>query len=583
MGKESFKWLKTGAIQTDGWDASANDDGVRILTLESAGYVNCVAGDIGDEVHGNDTGHSGILLDYDNTLRKWWVRMTTTTEDFDTAEAVGMPLGGTGSGTTTGASLTGENLWANLYTLGTIESNTNIYIIQDDAKIDSWWDTGHIDVLVLVKEADTEIDNGELTIYGRQYQKTYDHFPIDVTPGGRNAVPLATQADLNNTTASGSVVSNVYVAQVNGQLVYWNYVSETGGPPVGGWSKWDVIVGQDSGASGIVIADTNYSNHSGVLTMGNIQGTFLDGEVLLKIDDTTPSGGVSGTLDVSIIFDHEDLDNGNGDRPYDIHCNLLGNTVANWYEYTKNITRREAIYTFYQNNGTSLYTTPGEQYISAQTTYTPVKAAPLGTFAGGTFFGAQGVWIENYAAADAKKFQLIDSSGVTQSPPNTVAVEVTSVASGDSVSVFVLESAGGDIKKDQYTGASTGNDSGNAAFVITGSIASDTPKAGYLRIIDPDDSSEDLYEYTTWSGGTFTIVGTLTRNYNESEDVYCPIIDDTVGGGETTIDNTLVQSTDIPILIRVRQYGILPFEVESTVTSVGASVAAIRVNDSIVS
>ena len=58
-------------------------------------------------------------------------------------------------------------------------------------------------------------------------------------------------------------------------------------------------------------------------------------------------------------------------------------------------------------------------------------------------------------------------------------------------------------------------------------------------------------------------------------------IDEAASG--TISQTTLVYSADIPVLIRVRRYGILPFEVESAITSMGLSVAAIRTVDSIVS
>jgi hypothetical protein len=51
----------------------------------------------------------------------------------------------------------------------------------------------------------------------------------------------------------------------------------------------------------------------------------------------------------------------------------------------------------------------------------------------------------------------------------------------------------------------------------------------------------------------------------------------------TTAQTTFTYSADVPVLVRVRKKGILPFEVESTITSTGMSVAAIRTLDSIVS
>lgn len=570
MDYESFKYLETGAIKTIGWDADTYDDGIRHLEFAAGGYVNATSGDIGCYLYGETTGHSGVLLDYDNTLRKWRIRANASGL-FDQAESIYVDAGD-GSGVSLGASDTGEQTWSNIYTLGTIETGTNIYIVQSGAKLDSWWPSDHIDVLVLVQEAGQLNDDGYLTIFARQYTKTYDHFEIDVSAGGRNAVPVATADDLNNTTASGTVAAynDIIIAQVNGEL---SYDDAGGGGDIGGWAKWVTVSGADSGATGIVLDDDTTND---ILTLGNVEGTFLNNEIIQTID---ASGAANGTLDISVTFEHEDLNNGNGLRPFDIHANLATRPLTEWYEYCKFVAMRASPFVFNQNDGTELYDTDGEQYISAQAAYTPVKASPLGTFAGGTFFGARGVWIENYDSDDAKNFQLIDSSGATQTPPNVVVVKVTSVVAGDRVSVFVLTGDGGDIDKAQYT-AAAGNNNGDPDFVIQEAISSDTPAAGYFRVVNTD-GTEDLYRYSSWTGSTFTLDAmTLSRNYTAGDAVFVPLIDTEATG--TTVSNTLTHSSDIPVLVRVRKYGILPFEVESDVTSAGMTVAAIRTTDTIV-
>jgi hypothetical protein len=571
MDYESFKYLKTGAIKTIGWDADTYDDGIRHLQFGDSGYVDATSGDIGLYVYGESTGHSGVLLAYNNDIKKWWIRANAS-GFFDQAESIYVSAGD-GSGVTTGASDTGEQTWSNVYTLGTIVTGTNIYVVQSGVKLQSWWPQGHIDVLVLVKEAGQLIDDGFLTIFGRQYLKTYDHFDIDVNAGGRNAVPLATADDLNNITASGTVATydDIIIAQVNGEL---NYDDDGGGGTVGGWSKWTTISGVDSGATAIVLDDNASSD---ILTLGNVNGTFIDNEVIHDID---ASGAVNGALDVSVTYEHEDINNGNGLRPYDIEAHLAGRPLSEWYEYIKFITGRASPFVFNQNDGLELYDTDGEQYISAQASYTPVKASPLGTFAGGNFFGARGVWIEGYDSDDANSFQLIDSSGVTQTPPNVVSVKVTSLVAGDRVSVFVLDAVGGDIDKAQYTSAA-GNNSGDPDFVLSEAIESDTPSAGYFRVANSG-GTEDLYKYSSWDTSTFTLDSmTLSRNYAPGEPVFVPLID--VEATADEVSNTLPYSSVIPVLVRVRKYGILPFEVESAVTSTGMSVAAIRTTDTIVS
>ena len=100
---------------------------------------------------------------------------------------------------------TADDLWVNVYTLGGIVSGAQVYVIQNDSEITPWWSTGHIDILVRVKQAGAEVDNGVLLVMIRDLGSTYDHYQVDCTAGGRNAVPLATNTDLNNQTASATI------------------------------------------------------------------------------------------------------------------------------------------------------------------------------------------------------------------------------------------------------------------------------------------------------------------------------------------------------------------------------------------
>lgn len=309
---------------------------------------------------------------------------------------------------------TADDLWANVYTLGGIVAGAQVYVIQNDAEINPWWSTGHIDVLIRVKQGGSEIDSGKLLLMIRDLGSTYDHFEVDCTAGGRNAVPLATSTDLNNQTASGTL----------------------------------------AGYSDITI------------TFGTVS---------------------------------KNLNNGNGAVSYDCVVDCAGRPLSQVYEYLKYITRH--------NSASTINGDAGEEYLAAGSGYTEVKQAPFGTFAGGKFFGARGIWIEDYDANDAKNFQLIDASGATQIPPNVVPVKVTGVVAGDRVAVFLLSGVGG------------------------------------------------------------SIVSAL--------------IDETATG--TTSQTTRTYTADEPVLIRVRKYGILPFQVESVIGATGMSVAAIRTPDGIVS
>lgn len=202
----SLQYLNHGAIKTIGQDASIYSSGIYIVKFVSGGYVNASNTDIGKAV--TDGTRSGILLAYDNTLRKWWIRRDIGTAWTGTVTITG---GSGGTGVITSVA-TGEALYANIYTLGELESTTTntLYIQQinvelTDNKITQFWGTGHIDILVKVKEAGTLIDNGICRVYCREYLNLFSHYKTDLSFGGRNPIPLSTLLDSNNQTSINTV------------------------------------------------------------------------------------------------------------------------------------------------------------------------------------------------------------------------------------------------------------------------------------------------------------------------------------------------------------------------------------------
>ena len=502
----SIKYLKGGAIKTIGWTT-----GAIIQQLLPTGYTNVVSSDIGKVVTETDTGDTGTLLFADNTRKRWWIRPDVpgaAGDYFDDPGSAYSIATGTGAGTSTAPSTSGENTWANMFTLGTLETNTAIYIIQDKAKITAWWPVGQIDVLIRVQEAGSTTGAngttlGTIFIGAREYSKLFDHFVSTGITGGRNPVPLATAADLNNTTGQyQTIVTTASAAIVAGETF---------------------------------TADAN-SNKQGTIT--SVTGTFpnltiqyyLSGTALtapVNTDACTTSTGKTFTVvtPTSVVADYgtggtgitltfadtnKDLNNGNGSKPYDVVIDLKSTkTVAQMYEWLKFITRRGYAASPQQlktGTGTTADTNiDGEQYIDLLTSFTPVKASPFGTFAGGKFFGAQGVWLDNVPAADAQNYQLIDSNGATQTPPNTVQVVVSSVVAGDRVGVFVLTGAGGTVKKNTYN--MTAQSSASGTIIVGTAINSETPQSGVIRIVDSSDPllAEQQYEYKSWTASTFTL------------------------------------------------------------------------------
>jgi len=89
---------------------------------------------------------------------------------------------------------------------------------------------------------------------------------------------------------------------------------------------------------------------------------------------------------------------------------------------------------------------------------------------------------------------------------------------------------------------------------------------------------------TAWSGtGNVIVFNKLVTSYASGTDkLYVPIIDAQASG--SSLINTLIYSTDISVLVRVRQYKILlPFEQASVIGATGLNISTIRSADPIAS
>lgn len=195
--EELTQYLDSGAIQTSGY---TNE--IHTVSFQNSGYTNCIASDLSKVVQ-DDGVNFGTLLDYDNTVRKWWVRTGGATV---AASGSAMTIvTGAGAGTTNAASATGEHVFANPYTLGTLEGTPQLYIYQNGARVAEWWSTGHFDILIKVAESGIDIDSRDITVFGRHWTDEYTTFLITLTTSGQNPIPLGTKNDLGNQSTESYV------------------------------------------------------------------------------------------------------------------------------------------------------------------------------------------------------------------------------------------------------------------------------------------------------------------------------------------------------------------------------------------
>jgi hypothetical protein len=637
----SFQFLNGGGIKTTGWKATTNAVGVRILSFGTY-TAEIVAADIGRTITGASSSHTGVILDFDNTTKKWWVRVNSLANTFNVAENITITGGTAGTRTTTGASATGENLWINLYTLGTIESNTQIYLYQNHNSIIPWWTTGHIDVLIPTIQTGTEVDNSLLSIYARQYSKLYDSTVVDTTGGGRFPAPIATFSDINNPTG------------------FWTFTGSSGsatlftvGEAISYSTTTFGVITAVGGTSGAPILTyylyrysfTNFANGNTPVTGASSGATCTAG--------IPTAAGPAALAGITFTFGttSQNLNNGNGARPYALIINCNNLALASVYQYLKYYVR--------YGNSTTLNGHAAEEYdavgdyrlvYASQTSnfvdgetitgvtsgatavvvsdydqgatgaliirdmvgtirnseninsggtlravanipsglgvISPNKQAPFGSFAGSKFFGARGVWLSNVLANDQNNYELIDSEGFRQVPPQTIALTVIGLATGDRVAVFKTTGNNNIVDKNQfsvyaYQGAAVG-------FVrITGVAPADTPLSGNLCLVRRDATAkiltEERFAYSAWTDHTtyteFTLTGVTVYPYSTLDTAYVPYIDAQSSGA--SVSASLVYTADRYVTTRVRRLHYLPFIIAGQITTAGLTVSAIKTADTI--
>lgn len=110
----------------------------------------------------------------------------------------------------------GATMYSGLKTIGSIVAASPMYVVQGTSKVlSAWWGTGHIQILLKVKAANTFIDHtlpsgsspGWVTVYSRKFGQTYGHFDVDMTAGGENPAAITTSMDSSITLTYGAATA----------------------------------------------------------------------------------------------------------------------------------------------------------------------------------------------------------------------------------------------------------------------------------------------------------------------------------------------------------------------------------------
>lgn len=529
MDNASFKYLSGGAIQTDNQDSY----NTHILTVTGGTYVDPVAGDISKTVVAGATS-IGPLLDYEiisvGVSSKWYVRDTRTVPAQITSTTAMTITTGTGSGNNSVNSLTGENIWSNIFTLGTIVSGTTLDLYQNDIQIMPWWSAGQIDILVKVREAGTEIDSGNLTVLARKYTTLYDHYIVDASTG-RNPVPLAAFNDTNNQVAEGTVGA---YAGITFDFGYASKNLNNGN----GAQPYDCVVECNNHTIQEIYEYLKYVTRTGSsTTLNGVSGEYYQAVGNIRLNYTGESSGpfVEGNA----------ITSNSGGTGYIV--SLLDNGT------TGTLVIRNVHGTFADTNTlTSSGTTATIN--GTPTSIVQSKQAPFGTFSGGKFFGARGVWLDNVATADSINYQLIDSLGVTQIPPISVTVTVKdadTLVAIEGARVLLEADSGGDLPAGESVTITRSGSTASVAHTTHGMtsgmsvVIRGATQDEYNGIFTISNATGNAYDYTISGSPATPATGTITAT--------CAILNGATNASGILQITTFNYTSDQPITGKVRR------------------------------
>jgi hypothetical protein len=562
MGDTDMQFLKGGAIQTSGWTG-----GVIIKRPWATGGAggDPDTADIGGTVTGDTSTHTGTIMDVSAT--EIWIRLDNTSNQFNNSE--GFTISGTSTHTGSfgaAAAATGENLWANPFSLGTIATNTELYVIQNGAPVSVYWPEGHMDILIKVRDMGTEIDNAIIEVFAHKPGTLYDHFQIDLTSGGRQPVPLATSSDLNEASGHYSLgISSASGSYTVGELITGGTSSaraivtaETGDPTttveyfligdgVTDFTGTEVITGATSSVTG---------NKSGAST-GINAATYSDVTVSFAFVDNYDIGDSDGPGDYAVTVncgsrtnllqvyerikylqrhgETSNLLNGIQGEEFIGFSNAIGYTESVAFTtigqvVTGGTSGATGVVGAIDSTGKVLYLhnvkgsfTATESITGASegsgtnitvSSLTLNKVSGLATYAGGRLFGSPGVRFTNIPSGYNNSYQMTDLAGNVQEEPIQVTIQISSLnpesVAGDGTgdAVFVARrNADNTVLRAQYTDLAAASVGASSLVLNTGTSDADTPTAGTIRVARAD-GTDERYRYSGHTAGTATF--TLT-------------------------------------------------------------------------
>ena len=218
--------------------------------------------------------------------------------------------------------------------------------------------------------------------------------------------------------------------------------------------------------------------------------------------------------------------------------------------------------------------------VDATVTEKNISAPFCGVSTGSNIIGAFGFGVEVADLTVGSKLTALDGS--LNEPPAFATLRLQNLISGDSIGAWPEDTGFIDFDQMTLNGALTG--AAVTSVVVNGSVPSDTPTTGQIRITRAD-GDKTLHPYSAWSGSTFTITSHdfSTNNAANGAGVVVGYFDGTASGAVEDVVFRFNAARDFFVSVRNGSSGneIVPFETTVTVSAGGVTpVSAIRSSDS---
>ena len=227
--------------------------------------------------------------------------------------------------------------------------------------------------------------------------------------------------------------------------------------------------------------------------------------------------------------------------------------------------------------------TSGGTATSGTVTARPISNVFSGLSTGSSLIGSYGLGIE--AADLSATDKVFDLDNVEINPPNNVVFSVLGLTVGED-RVMVAPAATGALNKFQLLVDIALNGAAETQLTVNPAVPSDSPASGTIRIVN-NSGFDRLVPYTSFSGSTITFTGNEAFNgtnenapANFGNGVYITYLDKLATA--TTETFTVVYSADRDLFVRVRDGGATPiktFETPATLGAAGGSTTVIRTTD----